>query len=200
MEAVLRLLRLSAAFLSVSLVFGCQDSPTIVAPDDSPLFAKVKDCTGNPETDHPSCKTDDSPLQFNVSLDASIGGGFGPGDGDEKLRQVVAKEFNLNALFITGLEGEACIGGVLGNRVGILHAEASGQGSAATVYFFFPINGISHELKMDGIIRDPTNWLPAEGFEVIDGGDWKLKAQGRNRANGCSGEGNARFTLSVIVP
>jgi hypothetical protein len=42
---------------------------------------------------------------------------------------------------------------------------------------------------MGGTIDDPTNWLPAAGASsTITGGHWKLKAQGKNRRNGCFGE------------
>lgn len=51
----------SVSLALVIFTLGCgNEAQTTFAPEDAaPLLAKDKNCTGNPETDHPSCKPDE---------------------------------------------------------------------------------------------------------------------------------------------
>ena len=103
----------------------------------------------------------------------------------------------------------------LGTQKGFLslHEGDQGNGFAFLAFQFITVAGgaevtvpagISHSLGMHVIITDPADWLPAESNSMSEGpevgnGQWRIRSNGRNHANGCKSEGTDLDFLAVIV-
>ena len=71
------------------------------------------------------------------------------------------------------------------------------------IVFQFTYNEIKHKLDLDGIIDDPTNWLPTGTSNFITQlppGHWKISTHGRNNKDGCTGEGDGIVFTATTDP
>ena len=89
-----------------------------------------------------------------------------------------------------------------------LHEGDSGNGHAFLLFLFtHEVNGISirRSLEMEGIITDTDTWLTPVANSMTEGpepgnGHWILRTSGRNRQNGCTGEGDGLVYTATVDP
>ncbi len=201
------LTKLSLALLSTVFLLGCQDLGSEPVGPEGAQFDKK----GTPFTPCPGgvgsrnidghCHGDDEPgddlFKVTVKIDGILAG-----EGATTSNGMFWEHFDLDLSFFNS-ELDCSMGDDMANKIGFLSMAQGDDHVHVWFQFTHSEGGVEsrHTIGMGGVLESgdlpPVGETDAVIVESSDG-HWTITAKGRNRQNGCTGEGGNGFTASAI--